>query len=164
MADKLIARSRFHIKTVEMHTGGDPVRIIVSGYPPVSGDTLLAKLRYVRDNLDHLRRMLMFEPRGHHAMFGVLLAEPDHPHADLAALPMESNGYATMCGHASIALARYAVDFGIVKPVYPETSVNIQMPCGLIKAFVEYDERTKETGKARVLSRPAYVFKSGNVP
>ena len=163
MTDNIIARSRFHIKTVEMHTGGDPVRIIVSGYPPVSGDTLLAKLRYVRDDLDHLRRMLIFEPRGHPAMFGVLLVEPDHPEADIAALPMDAHGYLTMCGHASIALARYAVDFGIVNPVSPETPVNIQMPCGLIKAFVEYDEKTNETGKDRVRSCPAYVFKTGKV-
>ena len=65
------------IETVEMHTGGEPVRIVVSGYPRIPGVNILAKRRYAREHLDHLRRLLMFEPRGHHDMYGVLPVEPD---------------------------------------------------------------------------------------
>ena len=53
------------ITTVEMHTAGEPVRIVTGGYPPLEGATILEKRRYARDQLDHLRRMLMAEPRGH---------------------------------------------------------------------------------------------------
>ena len=65
------------ITTVEMHTGGEPVRIVTGGYPPLEGRTLLEKRRFARDRLDHLRRMLMAEPRGHADMYGALLVEPD---------------------------------------------------------------------------------------
>ena len=38
----------------------------------------------------------------------------DLPGADLAVLFMHNEGYSTMCGHAVIALGRYAVDQGLV--------------------------------------------------
>ena len=53
------------LRVVDMHTAGEPVRIVVEGYPELKGDTLLAKRRYVRDHLDHIRRQLILEPRGH---------------------------------------------------------------------------------------------------
>ncbi|HUG75197.1 MAG TPA: proline racemase family protein, partial [Acidimicrobiia bacterium] len=96
------------IRTVEMHTGGEPVRIVVDGYPSIPGDTILDKRRYARDHLDHLRQLLMFEPRGHADMYGAIPVEPDHPDADLAVLFIHNEGYSTMCGHATIALGRWA--------------------------------------------------------
>lgn len=145
------------IETVEMHTGGEPVRIVTSGYPPIPGDTILAKRRYVREHLDHLRSRLMFEPRGHFDMYGVIPVEPDLPGADLAVLFMHNEGYSTMCGHAVIALGRWAVDSGIVKPEYPETRVAIQCPCGMVQVKVETDPRGR-TGAVRFESVPAFAL------
>jgi trans-L-3-hydroxyproline dehydratase len=102
----------FEITTVEMHTAGDPLRIITSGYPEIKGETILAKRKYVTENLDHIRKLLMREPRGHTDMYGALLVTPDHEQADLAALFMHNGGYSVMCGHAVIALGRYAADSG----------------------------------------------------
>ena len=56
------------LTATDMHTGGEPVRIVTSAYPPIPGGTILEKRAWVRDNLDHLRRMLMIEPRGHYDM------------------------------------------------------------------------------------------------
>ena len=125
------------LTVVDMHTGGEPVRIVTSGYPPIPPSTILEKRAFVRDNLDHLRKLLMFEPRGHADMYGALLVEPDMPDADLAVLFMHNEGYSTMCGHAVIALGRYAVDERIVPAREPLTPVNIQCPCGLVRADVE---------------------------
>jgi len=123
------------ISTVETHTGGEPTRIILDGWPKLSGKTLLDKRREVKERFDHLRRGLMLEPRGHDGMYGALLVEPDHPEADLAVLFMHNEGYSTMCGHATIALARWAVESGRVKgPV-----VRLQCPCGLVVASVADD-------------------------
>uniref|UniRef100_A0A3P9JXP2 trans-L-3-hydroxyproline dehydratase n=1 Tax=Oryzias latipes TaxID=8090 RepID=A0A3P9JXP2_ORYLA len=142
---------------VDMHTGGEPLRIIISGYPEVKGDTILSKRRYARGHLDHLRRALMFEPRGHADMYGALIVDSETPKADLAVLFMHNEGYSTMCGHAVIALGRFAVDYKLVKePQTPETQVNILCPCGLVQAFVEYSDG--KTGRVRFLSVPAFVF------
>ncbi len=125
------------ITTTEMHTGGEPVRIVESGYPPIPGATILDKRRYVRAELDHLRTALMHEPRGHFDMYGVIPVEPDLPEADLAVLFMHNSGYSTMCGHAVIALGRYAVDRGLVPKVAPETRMVIQCPCGPVAVRIE---------------------------
>lgn len=140
------------LSTVEMHTGGEPTRIIVDGWPKFAGRTLLDKRREARERFDHLRRGLMLEPRGHDGMYGALLVEPDHPEADLAVLFMHNEGYSTMCGHATIALARWAVDSGRVPRRLPATVVRLQCPCGLVAATVAAD------GTVRFESVPAFAY------
>lgn len=136
------------LSTVEMHTGGEPTRIIVDGWPEFSGKTLLDKWREAKERHDHLRRGLMLEPRGHDGMYGALLVEPDHPDADLAVLFMHNEGYSTMCGHATIALARWAVESGRVKG----PTVRLQCPCGLVIARVAAD------GSVRFESVPSFAY------
>lgn len=144
------------LTVVDMHTGGEPLRIVTGGYPAISKGTILEKRAYVRDHLDHLRRILMFEPRGHYDMYGALLVEPDLPGADLAVLFMHNEGYSTMCGHAIVALGRYAVDEGLVARQEPVTTVNIEAPCGLVVASVEV--RDGKAGAVSFESVPAFLF------
>jgi proline racemase len=95
---------------------------------------------------------LMHEPRGHDGMYGALLVEPDHPEADLAVLFMHNEGFSTMCGHATIAVARWAVESGRVARQQPETVVRLQCPCGLVVARVAAD------GGVRFESVPAFAY------
>jgi trans-L-3-hydroxyproline dehydratase len=144
------------ITVIDMHTGGEPVRIVTGGYPPIPPGTILEKRAWVREHLDHLRKLLIFEPRGHYDMYGALLVEPDLPGADLAVLFMHNEGYSTMCGHAVIALGRYAVDQGIVPAREPVTIVNIEAPCGLVVASVEVKDG--KAGAVSFESVPAFLF------
>ena len=61
-----------------------------------------------------------------------------------------------MCGHATIALGRFAIDHGIVKPSSPETVVKLQCPCGLVTAYVQYEDG--KSGAVRFESVPNFVF------
>jgi len=144
------------LTATDMHTGGEPVRIVTGGYPPIPKGTVLEKRAFVRDHLDYLRKILMFEPRGHYDMYGVLPVEPDLPGADLAVLFMHNEGYSTMCGHAVIALGRYAVDQGLVAAQEPVTTVNIECPCGMVVASVEV--RDGKAGAVSFESVPAFLF------
>ena len=144
------------IRTCEMHTTGEPVRIITAGYPVPEGATLLERRRDARERLDRYRRLLMAEPRGHAEMYGALLVPPDHPDAHLAVLFMHNEGYSTMCGHAVIALGRFAVERGILPAVEPETEVRIQCPCGLVTAHVEV--RDGRAGRVRFESVPSFAL------
>jgi trans-L-3-hydroxyproline dehydratase len=143
---------------IDMHTGGEPLRIVTGGYPPIPSGTILEKRAWVRDNLDHLRKILIFEPRGHYDMYGALRVEPNLPGADLAVLFMHNEGYSTMCGHAIIALGRYAVDQGLVAAQEPVTTVNIECPCGMVVASVEV--RDGRAGTVSFESVPAFLFAS----
>ena len=143
------------LSVVDMHTGGEPVRIVTSGWPPVPKGTIFEKRAFVRDRHDHLRRLLMFEPRGHFDMYGALLVEPHLPGADIAVLFMHNEGYSTMCGHAVIALGRYAVDHGLVPARDPVTTVRIECPCGLVVASVEVTDG--RAGAVSFESVPAFL-------
>jgi trans-L-3-hydroxyproline dehydratase len=144
------------IETVEMHTGGEPVRIVTAGYPKIEGATLLEKRRFAREHLDRFRRLIMFEPRGHYDMYGVLPVEPDHPEADLAVLFIHNEGYSTMCGHATIALGRYAFDTGLIKPEGDIARLNLQCPCGLVRVRVALEDG--KPSQVSFTSVPAFAF------
>lgn len=145
------------IKTVEMHTGGEPLRIITSGIPLPEGLTLLEKRRHLRDTDDKYRRFLMFEPRGHRDMYGALIVPADNESADFGVIFMHNEGYSTMCGHGVIALGRFAVDHGLVKSVAPATSMIIQCPCGNVETTVQTDG--EHSGSVTFSSVPAFAYK-----
>ncbi len=119
-------------RTIEMHTAGEPVRIVVDGYPELPGASLLEKRRYASQHLDHIRKRLMLEPRGHAEMYGVIPTRPSHPAADLAVLFTHNSGYSTMCGHATIAIGRWAIEHRLVAPrgTGGIAEFALECPCG----------------------------------
>ena len=89
------------LETVDAHAAGEPLRVVVSGWPAMPGGTILAKRRYARENLDHLRRVLMLEPRGHADMYGCVTTEPVTPDGDLGVLFLHND--LTPCWRAEVA-------------------------------------------------------------
>ena len=65
------------IKTIEAHTGGEPLRVIIDGYPSLPGTTILEKRRNAKENFDFIRKALMLEPRGHADMYGAIITPPE---------------------------------------------------------------------------------------
>jgi trans-L-3-hydroxyproline dehydratase len=122
------------IRTIDAHTGGEPLRIIVSGLPELPGDTILARRRHVMKNLDDVRRALMWEPRGHREMYGCVITPPVTGNADFGVIFLHTEGYSTMCGHGIIAVTMVAVETGLVKKQEGETVVRINSPAGLVTA------------------------------
>lgn len=153
------AQPELLLDIVDMHTGGEPVRILRGGAPAVRGGDILAKRRDATVRLDHIRRFLMLEPRGHYDMYGAWLVEPTLEGADLAVLFMHNAGFSTMCGHATIALARYAIDEGIVPVTGSRTRVGLECPCGLVEAWV--DTTRGWAGGVAFDSVPAFVERQG---
>lgn len=123
------------IKTIDMHTGGEPLRVIVEGFPELKGDSVLAYRRFCKENYDYLRTALMFEPRGHADMYGCLLVPPNDAEGDFGILFLHNEGYSTMCGHAIIAIATLAVDMEWIEVREGDNVLKIDAPCGRITAF-----------------------------
>jgi trans-L-3-hydroxyproline dehydratase len=122
------------ITTFDTHTGGEPLRIVMRGFPDLAGETILARRRTLKDHHDHLRSAIMWEPRGHREMYGCVLTPPVSREADFGVLFMHNEGYSSMCGHGIIALATVAVNTGLVLVREPETTVRIDTPAGLVTA------------------------------
>ena len=145
------------ISTVEVHTGGEPFRIVTSGFPRIPGSTILARRQWLSENADELRRALMFEPRGHADMYGGVLTEPVSEGADFGIIFMHNVGYSSHCGHGVIALSTAAVELGWVQRTIPETRVGIDAPCGFIEAFVAWDG--EHAGEVRFINVPSFLWK-----
>src|SRR5262245_5277953 len=92
------------LTTLDVHAAGEPLRIVLGGLPELQGQTILERRRFLRERLDHLRRALMLEPRGHFDMYGCVVTPPVTADADLGVLFLHNEGYSTMCGHGIIAL------------------------------------------------------------
>lgn len=122
------------IKTIDLHTGGEPLRVIYDGLPEIKGNTILEKRRYFKENLDHIRTGIMFEPRGHADMYGAFITEPITEHADFGTFFMHNEGYSTMCGHAIIALTKLVFDTGKIEKESEEPELIIDAPPGLIRS------------------------------
>jgi len=123
------------ITTIEAHAAGEPLRVVISGYPYLPGETILEKRRYARQNLDHLRTAIMWEPRGHADMYGCLVTEPVTPDGTLGVLFMHNAGYSTMCGHGIIALAKVVLDTGMIQIGGDEPVIKMDTPAGRVTAF-----------------------------
>jgi proline racemase len=124
------------IKTIDMHTGGEPLRVIVSGFPELKGKSVLEYRRDIKENYDYLRTALMFEPRGHADMYGCVLLPPNDETADFGILFMHNEGYSTMCGHAIIAISTLAVNMNWIDAKEGENKLEIDAPCGRITSYV----------------------------
>src|SRR2546425_176588 len=101
------------VKTIDAHAAGEPLRLIVDGFPSPRGKTMLEKREWVRKHADHLRRALMLEPRGHADMYGAMLTEPVSTGSQAGMLFMHNEGYSTMCGHGVIAVTTIAIERGL---------------------------------------------------
>lgn len=154
------------ITTLDCHTGGEPLRIITSGFPQLLGETVLQKRRYCKEHYDHLRTSLMFEPRGHADMYGAIVVDAERSDSHFGAIFIHNEGYSSMCGHATIALAKFAVESGIVEQTGAVTEVIIDAPCGQIKAFAygignRIDKVTFECVPSYVVAQNQQVYVEG---
>ena len=144
------------ITTIDTHTGGEPFRVITSGFPTLKGNSILEKRRYVKNHFDHLRTALMWEPRGHADMYGCIVTPPVSDGADFGVLFLHNEGFSTMCGHGIIGITKVAVETGLVPLKSPETTVVIDTPAGKIISHAKVCEGFVQ--HVRFENVPSFVF------
>jgi proline racemase len=150
------------VETVDYHTAGEPFRIVTRGVDGPRGDTILAQRRDAAARLDHVRRLLVNEPRGHADMYGCFVTEPEDDGADLGVVFFHNAGYSTACGHGTIALVTWALESGLVPITGEETRVVVDVPSGRLETVartVDGDVRS-----VRFRNVPAFVWGSDVLP
>jgi proline racemase/trans-L-3-hydroxyproline dehydratase len=143
------------VTTVDYHTGGEPFRIVTGGVAPLQGRTILDKRRFAQEQLDHVRRLLVFEPRGHADMYGCFVTEPEDEGADLGAVFFHNAGYSTACGHGTIALVTWAIESGLLEG--PDVVVDV--PSGRLPTVARIDDG--RVASVRFRNVPAFVHARG---
>lgn len=144
------------VHTLDAHCAGEPLRIILSGIPHIPGKTILEKRQYALEHMDDLRRLIMFEPRGHSDMYGCILVEPTDTDADLAMLFMHNEGFSTMCGHGIIAMTTVAVETDLIPLKMPTTTILFETPAGIVTAFADIE--SGRVARARFRNVPSFVL------
>jgi proline racemase len=147
------------IYAVDYHTAGEPFRIVTGGVEPPQGVTILDKRRDAHERLDHVRRLLVHEPRGHADMYGCFVVEPNDDGADLGVVFFHNAGYSTACGHGTIALVTWALDEGIVEREEGENHVVVDVPSGRVDAWALVDNCRVRSVRFRNV--PSFVWAEG---
>ena len=150
------------IRTIDAHTAGEPLRLIVDGFPTIEGRTILEKRAWLAEHHDDLRTALMLEPRGHADMYGAVLTEPEHAGSDAGVLFMHNQGYSTMCGHGVIAVVTIALQEGLLVP-RTDSRVVLDSPAGTIHASADVVPTAEGPRVRRVGFRnvPSFVLYAG---
>ena len=154
------------VEFVDSHTGGEPTRVVVSGFPDLGGGTLAERLQRLRAGHDQWRRATAREPRGSDAIVGALLLEPEDPQCCAGVIFFNNVGYLGMCGHGTIGLVRTLQHLGRIAPGRhrldtPVGSIGVEL-CDDGRVSVENVESYRHA-KDVVLDVPDYGSVRGDV-
>ena len=156
------ARATFH--AIDLHCAGEPLRLVRAGFPAVPFAPILERRRWLREHADVARQILMFEPRGHRDMYGAILLPPYRDDADVAVLFMHNEGYSTMCGHGTIAIATALLEERLYPVTEPVTTIRMEIPAGLVTAVANVapaENGHHEVRSVRFRNVPAYLHAAG---
>ncbi len=151
------------LRTIDAHTAGEPLRLIVAGWPAPEGATMLERRAYALEHQDQWRQVLMYEPRGHADMYGALLTVPERPDSDVGVLFMHNEGYSTMCGHGIIAVTTMAFERELITHADGRTTLVFDAPAGQIRAraTVEGREGGRRVSEVSFINVPSFVYAAG---
>ncbi len=146
------------ISAIDSHAAGMPARVVTGGIPYIPGNTFQEKWIWAKENLDGLRKMLMFEPHVHSDMSGSILTAPCTPGADMGVIYIEVSGFLPMCGHGTIATCTVLVESGIIPAVEPMTEITLDTPAGLVKAKCRVENGSVQD--VTIKNIPSFLYKS----
>lgn len=151
-------KSKTMFTTIDTHTGGNPTRTVTSGLPKLEGANMAEKMLHMKKEYDWIRKVLMFEPRGHDVMSGALLVDPCHPEADFGVIFIETGGYLPMCGHDTIGVCTAIVEAGLIPSDDSIKKIKLDTPAGLVDVEIKIeDSKAKEVSFRNI---PSFLYKS----
>jgi proline racemase len=122
------------ISVVGCHAAGEVGDVIVGGVLPPAGETMFAKKLTMEREHDHIRQLLLREPRGSVARHVNLIVPPTRPDCDAGVIIMEPTEYPAMSGSNTIASVTVLLETGMIAMAEPETVVRLDMPGGVVTA------------------------------
>jgi 4-hydroxyproline epimerase len=138
---------RIHV--IDSHTGGEPTRLVIEGFPDLGQGTMLERRQLLAERFDAWRAAVVLEPRGSDVLVGALLCEPLDPSASCGVIFFNNSGYLGMCGHGTIGLVASLAYLGRIQPGIHR----IETPVGTVEATLHAD------GSVSVRNVPAYRYR-----
>ena len=138
---------RLHV--IDSHTGGEPTRLVMSGFPELVGASIAEQLEHLRTHHDQWRRACLLEPRGNDVLVGALYCAPVTPGATCGVIFFNNAGYLGMCGHGTIGLIASLHHLGLIQPGVH----SLDTPVGPVAATLHED------GSVTLRNVPAYRYR-----
>jgi 4-hydroxyproline epimerase len=138
------------LRIVDSHTGGEPTRVVLAGFPAFDPALPLGEVRErLRTEHDRYRRAVAREPRASDIMVGAWLGEPREPGSVCSVVFFNNVGYLGMCGHGTIGLIATLAHLGRVAPGVHR----VDTPVGTVSCTLHAD------GRVTVENVPAYRWR-----
>lgn len=139
------------IRVIDSHTGGEPTRLVIEGFPPLGSGSMAQRRAALASNHDAWRRATVLEPRGSDVIVGALLCEPVDPAHAAGVIFFNNEGYLGMCGHGTIGLVVTLAHLGRIAP----GAHAVETPVGTVQTTLHDD------GSVSVRNVPAYRLLAG---
>lgn len=120
------------IQAIDTHAG-TPMRVITGGVPHIPGHSVHDKMKWLEQNDDQLRLLMLREPRGYPAHCCNIIVPPSHPEADAGFIIMEQVEYPVMSGGNTISVVTVLLEMGMLPMKEPVTELVLEAPAGLIR-------------------------------
>lgn len=146
-------------RTIDAHCAGEPLRLVVDGFPAPRGRTMLERRAWAEQHADGVRRALMLEPRGHVDMSGAALTAAVLPGSHAGLLFMDNQGYGILSGHAVIATTTIGLERGLIVPGGDGTTVVYDTPAGSVRAQAVI--AAGRVSSVRFTGVPSFVLAAG---
>lgn len=152
------------IHAVDTHAG-TPMRVITGGVPKIPGASVYEKMKWLEQNDDQLRLLMLREPRGYPAHCCNIIVPPSHPEADAGYVIMEQIEYPVMSGGNTISVVTVLLETGMLPMKEPVTELTLEAPAGLIRITAECkDNKVKSVTFKNVPAFAAHLDAEIDVP
>lgn len=149
------------MNVVTCHAEGAIGHVMTGGIGDVPGETMFDKKRYFEKNLDHIRKLVLLEPRGGIIHSVNIVLPSNHPEALLGYLIAETTQLPEMSGSNTICVATVLLETGMVRMIEPETELVLESAAGLIRLQCAC-HGGKVTG-VTITNQPAFVYQQNAV-
>ena len=123
------------IKIIDSHTGGEPTRLVLAGFPDLGTGSMAQRRDLLKQQHDDWRAATVLEPRGNDVIVGALLCPPVDPAHTAGVIFFNNTGYLGMCGHGTIGLVASLAYLGRITP----GEHRIETPVGTVTATLHED-------------------------
>lgn len=123
------------IKIIDSHTGGEPTRLVIEGFPELGHASMAQRLNLLKLAHDDWRAATVLEPRGSDVIVGALLCRAVDPANTAGVIFFNNTGYLGMCGHGTIGLI---ASLAYLRRIGPG-SHGIETPVGTVTATLHED-------------------------
>lgn len=155
--ERFDARHPRQIVCVDSHTAGEATRLVVGGVPEPAGASMREKRESLLTHSDHLRRLLVCEPRGHRDLLGALVTEPCTPGAAFGLIYFDTRRYPFLCGHATIGAVTTLVELGGIEVSGTRAELVVDTPSGPMQATAKlFDGKVESVAVAAV---PSFAYR-----